>query len=227
MILIIDNNDERRNNLVIRLRVKGYLICGISYNDIEYYTKPYMTVYVNPPRHVIDNLKREETISVVCTERSNPSPNLPKWAIHISSAKSIENDIIEILDRSCSYMKNDQINVVGYACLKNGKFALGGKIIKITNMQLPILSLFLFNKNKKFKQYEACQYMHFKADAEESFARHVLNINKSLKDAGRDKIILKEGDLYYLNPEVANYVCKDYEIDEEDEKFFFRYKLIE
>ena len=69
--------------------------------------------------------------------------------------------------------------------------------------------------------------MHFKADAEESFARHVLNINKSLKDAGRDKIILKEGDLYYLNPEVANYVCKDYEIDEEDEKFFFRYKLIE
>ena len=88
-----------------------------------------------------------------------------------------------------------------------------------------IISLFIFNRNKRFKLYEASQYMYFKTDAEESFERQIVKINKKIKEEGRDKLILNEGEWYFLNPDIVSYICQDYEIYENDEKFFFRYKL--
>ncbi len=207
MILIVDNSEERRKNLVIRLRVKGYLVCGINYDDIDYYTKPFMTVYINPPRQIIDKLKNEDTISVIFTDRL--AMNLPLWTINVLSIKNLENDIINMYHERCHFQAKDKVDVIGYACLRNGCFALGGKIFRISNMQMPILCLFLFNKNKKFRLYEACQYMHFRTNPEESFARQVMRINSKTQKRNRGKVILNEDNFYFLNPDIANYICKE------------------
>ena len=39
MILIIDNNEERRKDIAIWLRVRGYIVSTISYEYMDYYTK--------------------------------------------------------------------------------------------------------------------------------------------------------------------------------------------
>lgn len=216
MILIVDNSEERRNNLVIRLRVKGYLVCGINYDDIDYYTKPFMTVYVNPPRKMVDKLTAGDTISVAFTDRNNFQ--LPLWTTNIYNLKDLEKDIINIFNEKSTFLKKDKINVVGYACLRNDRFALGGKRISMSKMQMLVIKFFLFQKNKKFKLYEACQYMHFRTNPEENFARLISNINKRTKEEDRDKLIVHSFDEYYLNPDIANYVCKeDDDIDEVDE----------
>ena len=114
-------------------------------------------------------------------------------------------------------MKN-KVDIQGYACKKHESFAVGGKIIELTNMQLRVLSLFFYNPTKKFKLYEASSYMHFTANQEERFERVVYEMNKKLKAENREKIILHDHDTFYFNPEIMNYVCRDYEnIDKVDE----------
>ena len=209
MILIVDNSEERRKNLVIRLRVKGFLACGIDYNDKDFYTKPFMTVYINPPRPKIDNLKNDDTISVIFTDRDKME--LPTWTINIRSIKALENDIVALYNEKCPFQRNDNIDVIGYACLQNDKFALGGRLFKLSKMQIQMARFFLYQPRKRFKLYEACQYIHFRNNPEENLERLINNINKMLKAENRESLIINEGLEYYLNPDIASYVCKEYE----------------
>ena len=209
MILIVDNSDFRRDSLVIRLRTKGYLVCGIDYKYLDSYEKPFMTVYVNPPRQEINKLKNDDTISLIFTDKTGIT--LPIWSINIGTLTDIEAKIIDVYKEKCPYMIKDKINIVGYICEKNKNVAVGGKIIYLSNKQSMVLNLFLFNSSKKFRLYEASSYMHFSANSEERFARIVYEINKKSKDANREKIILFEKERYFLNPDIKNYVCKEYD----------------
>ncbi len=228
MILIIDNNEERRKNLCIWLRVKHYIVSGISYDDMDYYTKPFMTVYINPSRKNLPYIKNEDTISVIFTERR--SYELPEWCINISTLKNIANEIIQIYEEKCKYQKPNKVDVLGYACMKNGIFALGGKIINLSAREKQIVSLFMYNYPKKFSLYDAANYFAISNNQEYNFEHSLYTLNKKMKDADREKIILTENDTCFLNPEIANYICPEYNLenDENDDyKGYFYENLLE
>ena len=207
MILLVDNSEYRRDSLVVRLRIKGYIVAGIDYAYMDSYTKPFMTVYINPPRNEAVRLKNEETISVIFTDRE--ATKLPPWSINILSLNNVESEIVSIYNEKCNYMLKDKIDIIGYLCRKNDRFAVGGREISLSNMQSTVLSLFIYNPSKRFKLYEASKYFHFSANSEERFVRIVYEINKKAKAVNRDRIIIREGDLFYLNPDIKNYVCKE------------------
>ena len=217
MILIIDDSEFRRDSLVVRLRTKGYLTCGISYEYADSYTKPFMTVYVNPPHNQIGKLKNEDTISVVFSDRK--LIETPSWLRVYPYLNNIENEIERIYSENFKYMKKDNIDVIGYVCRKNDEFAIGGKELYLSDMQANVLSIFIYNPDKKFKLYEASSYMHFSGNPEERFLRIVYEINKKSKDENRGKIILFENDNYFLNPDIKNYICiEETDIVTEDKK---------
>ncbi|MBQ8545899.1 MAG: hypothetical protein IJ437_03035 [Clostridia bacterium] len=212
MILIVDNNEERRRNVTIWLRVKGYLVSCIGYDDLKYSTKPFMTVYVNPARDYIDKIKNKDTISVIFSERN--SINLPEWSINISSLKSISKDIMELYEESCSFQRTDKVDIIGYACMKDGQFALGGKVIRLSPREREIISLFMFNYPKKFELYDAINYFRITDNQEEKFLNAIYLLNKKAQANDREKIIINENNTFYFNPKIGNYVCP--EVDFED-----------
>lgn len=214
MILIVDNNDERRKNVAIWLRVKGYIVSYIGYDDLKYSTKPFMTVYINPARSYIDKIKNDDTVSVIFTERKGI--RLPQWSVNILSLKYIANDIIKIYKERCPYQKLNKVDVLGYACMKDGDFALGGKEIRLSHREREIISLFMFNYPKKFELYDAINYFRIAKHQEENFHNAIYTLNKKAKDNDREKLIVCEGNRFYFNPEIGNFVCPDVDFEDRD-----------
>ena len=214
MILLIDNNEERRKSLTILLRVKGYIVSAISYENMDYYVKPFLTAYINPPNKIAESLKSEDTLSVIFTERKL---SLPSWSINISSLKNIQNEIIQIYEEKCPFNKKDKIDVLGYACIKNGKFALGGRIVRLSSRERQLVSFFMFNHTKKFNLYDVVNYFVLKSNPESNILNSIYKLNRKMEEANREKIILVENDLCYFNPKIANYICPPYPNFEEDD----------
>ena len=208
MILIIDNNEERRNNITIWLRVKGYIVSQISYEDMDYYTKPFLTAYINPPNALLETLGNENTLSVIFTERQNA--NLSNKTINIFSLKNIQNEIVKIYEREFPFDKKNQIDVVGYACSKDEEFALGGKIIDLSQRERQLINFFMFNHTKKFNLYDVINYFVVKGNPEDNILNSIYKLNRKMQKANREKIIIVKKDVCYFNPEIANYVCPTY-----------------
>ena len=78
MILVVDNNEERRKNIITWLKVKGYMASGTNFSELPYYTLPFMTVYISPTLTETNKIKyNSDTISVFVSER--PSVKIPTW----------------------------------------------------------------------------------------------------------------------------------------------------
>lgn len=215
MILIVDDNVERRNNLTIWLRMKGYVVSEIPYEYMDFYTKPILTAYINPQNKMIDSIKNADTISVIFSERK--SINLPSWSINVPSLKNIANEIMKIYDEKCPYQKEDKIDIVGYACMKNGEFALGGKILSLSLREKQLLSLFMFNSKKKFNLYDVVNYFVLRSNPETNMLNAIYLLNRKAVKANREKMIIVNKDVCYFNPEIANFVCEEYKEYDDDE----------
>lgn len=214
MILVVDNNDERRKNTITWLRVKGYMSSGIKYDMLSCYTKPFLTVYVNPTASEADEIKNSpDTISVFICDR--PSVTLPPWAIGVTTLTLPHLSIMKIFDERFDHLKTDQIEIVGYACMKNNNFALGGELIELTRLEYLIVSFFMINKNKCFKIYDCSSYFNFKANPEENFIKAIQRINAKCKRALRPPLIIENGIEACFNHEIADYVCPDYDEDDD------------
>lgn len=224
MILIIDDNEERGKNTCIWLRVKGYIVSHIGYENMKYYTKPFMTVYINPPHKFIDEIKNEETISIIFTERK--SVTIPQWCIGILSLKNIANEVERIYLEKCPYNKDDKVDVLGYACMKNSLFGLGGEVFKLSNNQKQLIQLFMYNYPKKFNLYDAIGYFRLLNNSETKLINRIYSLNRKAKCRNREKIIVLENDVCYFNPQIANYVCQeeDFTIKELENSKEFYYK---
>ena len=48
MILLLDNNEFRRHDIYMSLYMKKYIVAEHALEYMDYYTKPFMTVYINP-----------------------------------------------------------------------------------------------------------------------------------------------------------------------------------
>lgn len=213
MILIVDENEERRINLQIKLRVKGYLTNVTSYQDLWFHTKPFMTVYVNPKTSDMQLIKNsQDTISVFFCDRK--SVKLPAWSINFDSLKNVYEEITNIYKEKSTYQIKDKIDVVGYACMKNGKLAVGGKDINLSKREHMIVSFFMNQPKKKFRLGDASNYVWIHDNKETNFALSISRINKKLKDQLRPKLIICKDDWCYFNPEIVSYVCQEYPEEE-------------
>ena len=218
MILIVDENEDRRENLQIKLRVKGYLTNVTSYEDLWFHTKPFMTVYINPKMSDMQLIKNsEDTISVFFCDRK--SVKLPLWSINVNSLKNLYDDIIRIYKENSTYQIKDKIDMVGYACLKNKKFAVGGKDINLSKREYLLVTFFMNHPKKKFRLGDASNYVWIHENKETNFALSIARINRKLKQQLRSKIIICKDDWCYLNPEIVNYSCKDYQEVEEIDNY--------
>ncbi len=210
MILVVDNNEERRKDTITWLRVNGIMSSGTNFSELPYYTKPFMTVYVNPTSSEASRTQNsEQTLSVFICDR--PSVKLPSWSINITTLKTPFLSIMNVFEEKFDHFKYNQIEIVGYACLKNDDFALGGEIIELTKQEFLIVCFFMINKNKKFKLYDAAGYFNFKNNPEENFRRAVYRINAKCKQRNRVQLIIANAYEAYFNPVIADYVCPPYE----------------
>ena len=74
MVLIVDSNKFRREKTSRYLRYDGIPSLSIGYSDFKYYTKPLITVVVDPSKEFISNLKlSDDTLYVIVakTDRNN------------------------------------------------------------------------------------------------------------------------------------------------------------
>ncbi len=208
MILIVDNNKERSKDLVVKLRIKGYIVASTQYDELWYHTKPFMTVYINPSRDEASKLINDtSTISVIFCDRH--SVKLPLWSINFTSLESIIKNIENVYDEKCIYQIYDKVDVVGYACFKNGRFALGGERIRLSPKEKRIVSFFMYQADKKFKLYDASGYIRYLNNPENNLIAAIGRINRKAKAKERVPIIKYKEDYCYFNPEIASYVCTD------------------
>lgn len=209
MILVVDNNDERRKNTVTWLRVKGYMASGTSFDELALRTKPFMTVYVNPTSSEVNELKSfDDTLSVFICDRA--SVKTPPKSIRIDSLISPHISIMKTFDASFNHFGYDQMEIVGYACLKNDEFAVGGELIELSKLEYLIVCFFMAHKDKKFKIYDCASYFNFKANPEENFKKSIYRINLKCKHEERLPLIIADAHEACFNPEIASYVCKPF-----------------
>ena len=201
MILILDNNKYRRHDIYLSLFMKKYIVAEHSLDNMEYYTKPFMTVYINPTSEQIEKIKNEDTLTIIA---KNNFPAKPKeWMNVIPLDKNLSNEIIKLYEQNCIYGRGREI--VGVTGMEGKYFTVGGSYMNLTPKQLNVIKLFMYNPNKKFELYDASSYFDFNADREEGFMRlvHVLN-SKSIK-LGKEILIKCENNKYFISPELITY----------------------
>ncbi len=201
MILILDNNQFRRRGVYLTLYSKKFLVSEQTIADSEYYTKPFMTVYINPTSTEISKIKDEKTLCVVA--KNNVTSFVPHWMKIIPLDNGLTNKIIEIYKKFCTYGQGREI--FGIICMEGNKLTLGGAYIDLSNRQRALVKFLIYNAEKRFKLYDICTYFDFKTDKEIGFDKMVLEINRKCVKKHREHLIVRENDTYYINPNVINY----------------------
>ena len=209
MILVVDNNEERRKNTVSWLRVKGYMSSSTNFSELSFYTKPFLTVYVNPTSSEASSITdAEDTLSLFICDR--PSVKIPPFAHSISKLKTPYISIMKFFDEKFDHLGADQMEIVGYACHKNNEFALGGERIDLSSLEHLIVCFFMINYNKRFKLYDAASYFNFKSNPENNFRKAISRINSKCKRELRLPLIIANEIEAYFNPEISSYICQPY-----------------
>lgn len=204
MILIIDDNEYRRVQYCRELRYRGYPCAAISFADREYYTFPVMTIYLNPLVSQINEIKNEDTITVIVKDKVDMV--YPEWSTHFTFTKDIFEKIEEKFEQSFEYGKPDKIDVIGITGMQNEKFALGGKMLYFYPRELAVAKFFMYNKNKKFKLYDVTNYFRFRTDDPERTMEGIIKaINRKCHRAKRERLIMVLHGTCYANPTVINY----------------------
>ena len=96
MLLIIDDNDFRRHDLCWSFDYKGVIFSSQTYEYVDFYTKPFMTLYVNPSYSQLAKIKNENTITIVA--KNNLRGKLPPWMIHMPIDKDLVNNVVRLLE---------------------------------------------------------------------------------------------------------------------------------
>ena len=213
MILLVDNNDERAKDIQVKLRLKGYTVSTSRYDELVLRTKPVFTIYINPTNKEVSKMTNGDTISIVFCDRK--SVMLPLWSINFDSLNNIADKIIEVYKEKCKFQLPRKVDVVGYACMKDGIFALGGKIIRLSIREKEIVRFYMAQPNKSFSSYDASSYIRILTNPEENYRKSISTINSKARRCEREPLILYKNDRYFFNPEIASFVCQD--IDEEEE----------
>ena len=195
MILILDNDKVRRHDVWLSLYMKKYIVAEQSIDDASLYTKPNMTVYIDPSDEQIEMIRNEDTITVIATNKLEDT--IPDWIKVVPLNNKIALNIIEIFEECCQYGKGREL--FGVLGLEGKQFAYGGKYINMTPRQINIIKLFLYNSSKTFARYDASSYFDFDCDKEDGFISAIEKLNNKCKVEGRERLILSEKGIYWIN----------------------------
>lgn len=198
MILILDNNEYRRHDVCLSLSMKKYIVAEQSLDVAKFFTKPNMTVYLNPNYDELNKIEKTDTITVVA--KNFVKQKLPSWIKVIPLDSCLIKNLVEIFETNCNYGKGREF--FGIIALEGKKFSFGGKYISMTPQQLRIIKLFLYNPDKVFELYDASSYFDFVCDQEIGFADAVDSINQKCIREGREKIIVYKSGRYRINQDV-------------------------
>ena len=201
MILILDNNEYRRHDIYIRLYSKKYIVAEQSISEEKYFTKPFMTVYVNPTYTQMKSIKKENTVCVVA--KNEVPKDLPSWITVIPLDNSVAKSIIDLYERVCPYNKGRE--VFGIVCMEGNSFTVGGAYIKLSPRQRNLVRMLIYNSDKKFHPYELCEYFDLKKDKEVALDNTVLVINRKCAKIFREPLISREPNAYYISPSIIKY----------------------
>lgn len=198
MILLLDNNVYRRHDVFLSLFIKRYIVSEQLLDDMDCYTKPFLTVYLNPTEAQLKKIKNEDTICVVA--KNNVTCNVPKWMEIIPLDGNVAKNVMRIYDERCQYGKGREI--FGVLAMEGKRFAYGGIYFHLTPKQMNAIKILLYNPSKKFELYDISSYLKFNTDNEIGFATMIDEINMRCKKVNREKLVLREGSKYFINPNI-------------------------
>ena len=197
MILILDNNQFRRKDLFKALHKKGYVVACHPFDEYKLYTKPLMTVLMNPARSEIDKVIEYSSTKYVVAKDFFKS-NGDKYTLIPLTPNPVDY-IIEEYHKIEGCHRN-QMDVYGIACHMYDEYAIGGKMLEFYEMEAKIFEFFLKLPNKKFMDFDVSRSFPFRVDPEENFKQAVWKINMKTKDATGIRYILSKNGCYFLNP---------------------------
>ena len=201
MILLLDNNQYRSHDVLLSLFMKKYTVAEQSIDDMDYYTKPFLTVYLNPTVQQIHKIKNEDTICVVA--KNNLSVQTPPWMHVIPLDKNVAKAIMQIYEENRCFDKGREI--FGILGLEGRLFTIGGAYVHLTPRQMKALKIFLYNPNKQFALYDISSYLDFNTDREYGFIKMVEDINYKCRRAGRETLIVCKHGKYFISTSVLEY----------------------
>ena len=201
MILIFDNNEYRRHDILMSLFMKKYIVAEQPIEYMDYYTKPFMTVYINPNTEQLKKIKDENTVCIVAKNRMTIVP--PPWMRVIPLDKNVAKTVMQLYDELCPYGKGrDVIGIIG---IEGNEFTVGGTYINLTPKQMKAIKILLYNRDKKFQLYDISSYLDFNTDPEKGFITMVDDINSKSRNSGRESVIKWKDNYYFISPDVAYY----------------------
>lgn len=211
MILILDNNQYRRREIFNKLRLNGYIV---SAQDLEMgleFTKPFLTVLINPTNTELMSIKRENTKYLII--KPNKPDCLKEWMDYISLSSEIDIDIERYFWNNFKHENPKVISKFGCICVDQKGISAGGIRLNLKRTATKIAKFFIYNNQKKFKDSEVVSYFRFLSkEPEENLYYHVSCINGICKSNKRPPLISKIKGIYWLNNDYLRYTleyCND------------------
>jgi hypothetical protein len=202
MILILDNNSFRRDDLSSILSKMGYIVSCRSLDDYRCYVYPALTVIVNPKRDDINKyIYTSKTKYVVA--KDNFTDNSGRFEI-VSHSNGLAESIAKEFDKLFPNDKNI-IYRYGVACYRDTEFSIGGKALTLFPKEQKLFKFFIHNPNKTFLDTDLCGYFNYKIDPELNLKQTIWKINTKCNNVRRPKLIEIYNDSYRLNPAIYTY----------------------
>ena len=206
MVLIADDNKFRSKKIAKCLRDSGIFAFDCIKKYADCYTKPLITIIVDPTEEEISYLRRsgDNTVYVFCAKYKKPYM-IPYKYLFIDKTIDIKaSDVKEIL--FAEYKHSLQCDNVGMFVLDREEKCLymGGSDLMLTRTEYFIASFFIYNYGKRFSSDEIFGYFGYTGKiGTDTFANHVSAINSKARRIRGEKLILSTGVGYSLNPDIT------------------------
>ena len=208
MILIIDDNDFRREKICKKLYMDSIPAIGCRRDGEKGYNKPIITIIVDPKTSEYNRIyNNSDSNYYLCSKK--PIPNLPDNKIIVNKEGFVSpNAVREILYRDFQItLKDDNIGHVTLSAATHDLY-VGGEYMHLSAKQFYLISFLVYNYGRQFYIDEIFDYLHFKRISQNSFRMYVSTINGKGKDVNRGKIIEKYEDYYSLSENITRDIRK-------------------
>lgn len=203
MILFVDSNEYRRAALARNCRINGLPSMSIGYEDYKYFTKPLVTVIVDPKSDFMSCFNyRENTFFIILVKNERLLKKYSNYyTICNPDANITPQELISIIKQKLNI--NFEFDWISNMLIKekNEDIFFGGVYLGLEKRQYKIVKFFLYNFNKKFTIHEIFEYFHYHNRLKESTFRSYINdVNIKCRKRNRNPIIKMNEMYYYIGP---------------------------
>ena len=205
MILIIDNNDFRREKICKKLYMESIPAIGCAREEEKGYSKPLITIIVDPKQSEYNRIyNNSDSNFYLCSKK--PLPNLPSNRVIVDRECFVYPDKIrEILQNDFNInLKEDHIGPVSLYTETHDLY-VGGAYMHLGLNQFALISFLVYNYGRRFSVEEIYDYLHLKKSVKmNSFRVYVSMVNGKGKKNNRGRLIEEYNEFYYLTDHIVN-----------------------